>query len=208
MKKQFFTIAMCLAFSSTTALAVCPVKVEQTAPAKATVEIKAPVINTTQPPAPEAFMNPEKMGKKKFEERMMKERENFYKTLDLSCDQKTKAEAFDKKNREKLDPLMAEMRKEKTKLLELKNKNASKVKVWEQKQKLKALKRKMRATMEASKKEFETILTPEQKVKFEEMDAKRKAEMKKFKNGHKYRYHNQKNKVKKRVGCPLTPAKK
>lgn len=76
--------------------------------------------------------------------------------LGLTAEQQKKAEEIRKADFEKMKPLMEEMKK---------------------------LREKMDKMREENMKSFESILTPEQKIKFEEIKAKHKDRMKNFKKG-------------------------
>ncbi len=76
--------------------------------------------------------------------------------LGLTEEQQKKAEEIRKADFEKMKPLMEEMKK---------------------------LREKMDKMREENMKSFESILTPEQKIKFEEIKAKHKDRMKNFKKG-------------------------
>lgn len=79
--------------------------------------------------------------------------------LGLSDEQKVKAKEIHQQGRQKVKPLMEEMR---------------------------TLREKMDSMREENMKEFEAILTPDQKVKFEKMKAERKSKMKgRFHKGKK-----------------------
>ena len=69
---------------------------------------------------------------------------------------------------------------------ELKAKNASHLSILHQKYTVKAARKKVEKYLKISKKDFEAILTKEQKEKFELIDAKKKKEMDKFKKTYKH----------------------
>jgi Spy/CpxP family protein refolding chaperone len=166
MKKQILTLTMCLALTATSALAKGTSTVTK-APIKPVCSTcaKSTAAATT---APEAKLTPEQM-KQKFEEKMAKDREDFYCKLGLSAQQKAKAEALDKKNRESAKPLFEKFHQEKVKLHELKENKANVIAIDEQKLKVKAARKALRAHMMASKKDFEAILTKDQLAKLEAM---------------------------------------
>lgn len=118
------------------------------------------------PPAGEEMLPPPpprhsgKMRKApKFDEKMHKRMaEKFAKDLGLTEEQQKKAEDLRKAGRKKMEPLFEEM---------------------------KTLHEKMDKVREENLKEFETILTPEQKAKLEKMKAERKDFHKDRKGKHK-----------------------
>jgi len=113
MKKYLFTAALCLAFSATSALAACPLNSEK-CPCPNNPDLK-------NPPQKE-FKMPDKDAKKRFEAKMIKERQLMYNALNMTEEQKTKAEVLDKKNREEAKKIMENIRCEKNKLRDLKEK--------------------------------------------------------------------------------------
>lgn len=202
MKKQILTLAMCLALTTTAALANGTTAVAKKAPAKAPQKVAKPVLKTTPvaqvKPACEV-LTPEQEAKKRFEEKMKAEREHLYTTLALTPEQKANAEAMDQRHREAAKPLFEKIRAERDKLHALKAKNASKIEITKQKHEVRAAKKALRAHFESSRKEFEALLTPAQKTKLSEMEAQRKAERKaeraKYTGCHKpFRSH--------RANCP------
>lgn len=194
MKKQIFTLAMCLALTATSALAdgtkTIGQKTKPHAKVAATKQDVKPQVSTDKPSmAPKQGEQPKIMtreeAKKFFEERRAAERESMYKTLGLSAEQKTKAEALDAKTKLKIDPLMKNVQTEVRKLRELKAKKASDLSILAQKHAVKAAKKEVDKAFESSKKEFESILTEEQNAKFKLIDDAKKKEMAKFKKDHK-----------------------
>lgn len=171
MKKQILTLTVCLAFTASTAFAVCPVK-STTAP-KTSKNCPCAV------PAPgEQSLTKEQM-KQKFEEKMTKRREAFYNELGLTKEQRAKAIEMDNKNRAEAKPLMEKMQQEKAKLNDLTSKNACPAEILKQKKELKTARKALREHFKTSRKNFEAILTKEQLAKLETMKAERKAKMKK-----------------------------
>lgn len=99
----------------------------------------------------------------KFDHKKHKEMgEKFAKELGLTEEQKAQADKIREEGREKLKPIMKEM---------------------------KALREKADKMREENMKEFEKILTPEQKAKMEKMKADRKAEHEKRKIDRKMKKH-------------------
>lgn len=178
MKKQILALSVCLTLSSTIACAA-------TVPAKATVKVEPCVakqaVKTAEVVKPEVkpVVCPEKMTKKKIEEKIAKERAEFYNALGLTCEQKAKAETLDKAQRTKGEPLVAKIKEEKTKLSELKEKKACPIVICEQKRNVRAAKKAFKAHLAESRKAFEALLTEEQLVKLKALNADKKDEHKK-----------------------------
>ena len=203
MKKQILTLAMCLAVTSTAALAATPAKVAPATKAAvsktatATAKVLTPVKTTSKTvvvkapeKTPDAKPTPEQM-KKDFEARMVKERNRLYCDLGLTADQIKKAEELHVKSMEKGEPLMENVRLQKAKLFELKTQKASEAEITKQKAEVKAARKLIKKHMLASRKEFDAILTKEQLAKLKAIKAAKKAERKAFckthcKNGHKH----------------------
>lgn len=188
MKKQILTLAMCLALTSTAALANGTTAVAKKTPAKAPQKVVKTIPVAQVKPTAEV-MTPEQQAKKRFEEKMKTEREHFYSTLSLTEEQKAKAEAMDKKHREEARPLFEKMKAEKTKLRELKAKKACPCEIAKQKHEVKVARKALKSHFEASRKEFETLLTPAQMTKLKEMETQRKAERAKCHCGCKCHKH-------------------
>src|SRR5574344_853994 len=110
----------------------------------------------------EVTVSPEELARQKFEERMAQERDSFYNKLGLTAEQKTKAEALYNTNSESVAPLFSNVRY-------LKAKKASFVAICKQKHNVKGAKKALRAHMEASRKQFEAILTQDQLAKLKTM---------------------------------------
>jgi len=190
MKKQILTITMCLALTTSAALAevtktmpqkILPqAKVSTSVPVKPEIKPAPPTTLGTQPEQPKRITSEE--ARKYFEEKQAKQREHMYNDLGLSIEQKAKAEALDIKSKKEVAPLMTKLRLESKKLKDLKTKKASSFKIWQQENTVKSAKKALKKHFESSKKAFEEILTPEQKAKFEA----RKKEMDKFRKNHKH----------------------
>lgn len=125
-------------------------------------------------------------AKSKFEEKMTKDREDLYCKLGLTSEQRAKAEALDKTNRETAKPLMCKLRQEKTKLRELKQKKVCLCEIYKQKQQVQIAKKALREHFKASHKCFEAILTKEQLAKLKVIRSERKAD---FRKHHWYKHH-------------------
>lgn len=214
MKKQVLILTICLALTAISASAsdmpypspfphpIPQVKKVTQSPTKVDPPVKeAPCVKPV--PAPEtAGLSPEQ-ARKKFEEKMAKDRENLYCKLGLTPEQKAKAEALDKTNRETAKPLMQKLRQERAKFHELKEKKASVVELGKQKQQVKLAKKALKEHFEASQKSFDAILTESQLAKLKVIREKRKAEMKK----HEKHLHGCKSNFCK-PGCPCHIDKK
>jgi len=174
MKKQILTLTMCLAMTATTAFAETTTTVPVSVPCKAKLE---------KPCDP--CMMPNEAGKKQFEAKMNKERELFHSALGLTPEQKKKADILDQKSRTDAEPLFKKMREEKVKLMDLKAKNASNEEILKQKMALKTAKKALKKHFEASRKDFEAILTKDQLAKLKILHEQRKTEMKKHRKEHK-----------------------
>lgn len=115
-------------------------------------------------------------AKKRFESQKLKEREMLYTALNLTIEQKTKAEELDKKTRSEATKYLKKVQEEATKLRELKNNKASKFALFTQKLAFKKAVANANKYFEKSRSSFESILTPEQKIKFGEIRAAKRAE--------------------------------
>lgn len=190
MKKQILTLTMCLALTTTAALAevtktmpqkpVPQAKVSTAIPVKPDVKTLPTTNLGAQPEQPKRITSEE--AKKYFEEKQAKQRDHMYNDLGFTPEQKAKAEALDIKAKKEVAPLMSKLKLESKKLKELKTKKASTFKIWQQENTVKSAKKALKKHFEASRKAFEEILTPEQKTKFEA----RKKEMDKFRKNHKH----------------------
>lgn len=214
MKKQILTLTMCLALTVTSAFASTPAT--KTAPAKKPVAVAKTVVPvaakqatcvTTAPAAPALTAAEE--AKKKFEEKMAKDRESFYTALCLTPEQKVKADALDLKTRAAIEPLMAKAHEEKAKLRDLKAKKACPCKILEQKHQVKLARKAVRDYFKVADKEFQAILTKDQLAKLETLRQERKAEMKKhcacncpFCKMHRHHCKPQYNKAEGAKTCP------
>lgn len=202
MKKQILILTMCLAMTTASAFASAPAKENPTPNPFPTPQVKKVTQSSTKidPPAKEVpcvkpvtqseagCINSEQ-AKKKFEEKMAKDREDLYCKLGLTPEQKAKAEAMDKANREAAKPLMCKLRQEKAKFRELKEKKACPVEICKQKQQIKLAKKALKEHFETSRKCFESILTESQLAKLRTIREERKAEFKKHDKHHHHPGH-------------------
>lgn len=190
MKKQVLSLALCLALTSTVALASTTASVAPKAPVKTTAA-KSVVKKTATPVAcpvatQEATLTPEQAMKKKFEEKMAKDREDLYCKLGFTPEQKAKAEVLDQQNRVTALPLIAKYRAERAKLKDLEAKKCCPLEIAKQKKEVKAAMKALKVNREESRKAFEAILNKDQLAKFEALRAERKAKYKKSGGHHKH----------------------
>lgn len=178
MKKQMMTLAVCLALTATSAMAVT--SANETAPAaaqkKAAVETKCPCEH----------------NKQNFEEKMAKHIEDFYTKLGLTKEQRKKADYLHEKSMLESESLMAKLFTEKAKVHELRAQKACPEKVAAQVAKVKEAKQALRTHMECSKKEFEAILNKQQLAKLKALKEEKKEQFRKCKchgHGHGHMQH-------------------
>lgn len=205
MKRQVFTLIICLAMTATISWASgstrqnlmpnpnpFPSQVKKITQDPAKIDPPAQASCAKCVTSEPSCLTPEQ-AKKKFEEKMAKDREDLYCKLGLTLEQRTKAEAMDKANREAAKPLMCKLRQEKAKLQELKDKKACPAEICRQKQQVKLAKRVLKEHFEASRKCFESILTECQLAKLKTIREERKSEFKKYHkhhhdHGHKHHF--------------------
>lgn len=183
MKKQIFTLTMCLALTTTSALAEGTKTI--------TNKVSAPVAKSqitsvpTQATRPTEITLPQQFeARKKFEERKAQERELMYTTLGLSAEQKVKLEAIDAKTRAEAGKYLRKVQVEAKKLKDLKAKHASFFAIYKQKHALKVAKHKAHKFFESSRKSFEAVLTKEQLEKFKILNEAKKKELQEFRKDH------------------------
>lgn len=92
---------------------------------------------------------------------------------------------MDKKTRAKVEPLFRKLQQESRKYRDLKSKKAFAFAIWRQKLVVKSARKNIDSAISESKKQFESILTPAQKAKFEVIDAKKKKQMEEFRKSHR-----------------------
>lgn len=192
MRKRIIAMSLCLALTSIPALANCTKNMtKNTALSYVAGSMPFSVKNTSAQNVvapssgiPSNVLNKEG-AKRTFEERKAKERALMYATLSFTNEQKAKAEAIDAKTKANIEPLFRKFQAEARKLRDLKAKKANPISIWLQKQSVKATKKSIEKCINSSKKEFQSILTPEQKAKYKIInDAKRK-DFENFKKSHK-----------------------
>jgi hypothetical protein len=194
MKKQILTLTMCLALTATSALAAATDKVSKTTPIKPVSKVEVKATTTLEKPCDKPCDKPvltaEQQARKQFEARMLKERELFHQALNLTPEQKKKAEAIDEQSRKEAEPLFNKAREEHMKLKDLKAKKATQEEIAKQELTVKAARKELKKHFKASRKKFEAILTKDQLAKLKILKEQRKTEMKKFKKEHGLTKHN------------------
>lgn len=192
MKKQIITLTMCLALTSTAALASGVNTIGQKMASQPVVSTPT-TLNTAKPAATSTIGKPGKQLtitsmdeiKKHFEDRRIKERETLYNNLNLSEEQKIKAKDLDATTKVEFAKYRKKIQIEAKKLRDLKVKHASIFKIYKQKSALNRAKADTKRYIESSRKSFEAILTKEQKTKFKTIENAKKKEIEQFKKGHK-----------------------
>jgi len=110
--------------------------------------------------------------------------------LNLTEEQDVKAKQLREQSREKIKPVFEQIKAEKAKMKELREQNAGKEELAKQREKIADL---MKQTKEIHKQNlvnFEEILTPEQKTKFQEIKAKKMEKIKERKGkGFKHKHN-------------------
>lgn len=194
MKKQILTLAVCLALTATTTLAATTAPaVNKKTPAKAPQQVAAKSavkpVATVKPAPVQEQVSPEVQARIRFEAKMNQERELMHNALNLTPEQRTKAKALDQKTREEIKPLFEKVRAEKMKLKELETKKACPIEISKQKHEVRLAKKAIKKHFEASRKKFESILTPDQIAKLKVMREEKRAERAKFMKEHKMHKH-------------------
>lgn len=111
--------------------------------------------------------------------------------LNLTPEQAQKAKEMRERSKSKIMPIVESLKTERQKLRQLKESNASQEEIKAQKDKVIALRKQAQQIREQNMKEFETILTPDQKVKFAKFKEERKVMMKnKFEERKKQGFNN------------------
>lgn len=177
MNKKLLAISMCLALSTTVALA-------------ANMDTKCPQKNQniakSMPKAPEKVCKKgdfhqmtKEQRKSEFEKFRKQQRTDLYKELGLSSEQIAKANAIEAKYDVKRENSLKKLHKAGSKYRYLKDQQACEWKLKMQKKSVEKAKEEVRTQFKASRDEFEAILTPEQKTKLKNIEDKRKQEFKK-----------------------------
>lgn len=108
-----------------------------------------------------------------------KEREFMYTAIGLSAEQRLKAETLDSDTKVGIANHIKQVKIETKKLRMLKAQKASKIRIWMQKKALASAKKSMDRYMANSSKAFDSLLTKEQKIKFDMINqAKSNAQQK------------------------------
>lgn len=199
MKKYLLITTLCLALTATTVFASCPLNREK-CPCPADCDCKTS--------SQKEFKMPDKEAKKRFEAKMNKNRQLMYNALNMTEEQKKKADALDKKNREEAKKLMGNIKCEKNKLIELKEKKACSCLVMKQKRELRKAKKALKKHFYQSRQEFEAILTKEQQAKLKILKEEKRAEMRKqgcpvYKRHHKHKFMGTDTPPAPPFGCPV-----
>lgn len=118
-----------------------------------------------------------------------KHHEKLKKELNLTPEQEEKAKALKKQSRENLMPFIEEMKAQREKMRSLRTSNATPEQIRAEKEKMEAIKAQIRNIHEKNLSSFESILTPDQKVKFEDLKEQRR-EMMKNRKRQMRQYHN------------------
>ncbi|MDD3436662.1 MAG: Spy/CpxP family protein refolding chaperone [Candidatus Gastranaerophilales bacterium] len=202
MKKQILTLTMCLALTSTVALAQAAVPVTKVKPATTAAKPVTPAAKSATTFV--SKLTPQEEARRRFEERRAQERALMYNSLKLTEDQKTKAEALDAKTRAEAGKYIDKVRTETRKLRDLKTKKASFVAVWKQKLVLNEARKEADNYFITARKSFEAILTKEQLAQFKLNEEARRKEMAKFRKNHKHPRHRMGSRghAPKRMGTP------
>lgn len=198
MKKQILLLTICFALTATSALADNTTLINNAAPQANTTKNSAKTIpasetlkkvapNSLKPTPAQSKLQSKEEVKQSIEVRKAKERALLYEALQLTDEQKAKAEALDAKTKVEVTLLIKDVRKEAIKLRELSSKKASFIAIHKQKMKLKIAKNKTEKCIKEARKSFENILTKEQRAKFKTLqEAKRKDMEQKFSKNHKH----------------------
>lgn len=140
--------------------------------------------NIPSPESEKAFnqMRSKEEARKKVADKVARDKELMYAVLNLTPDQKTRAEALDAKTKANAVKYYRKVRTEAKRLNELKKRKASFFAIYKQKHILNAAKRDMKNYIISSNREFLSILDKDQKAKFKELQKAKRQEMKDYKN--------------------------
>ncbi|MEI7474047.1 MAG: Spy/CpxP family protein refolding chaperone [bacterium] len=109
--------------------------------------------------------------------------------LNLTPDQAQKAKAMREASKGKIKPLIDNLKAEYQKLKQMREQKAPSQDIAQQQEKVRAMRKQVQQVREENMKQFEAILTPDQKVQFAKFREERKAEMKKY-HDEKGEHHN------------------
>lgn len=174
MKKKFFALMLGLTLTTSIAFANTPTVSKDNA-AKPITKTKKQEIITGIPANKPQLMTREE-AKKQFEVKKAQEREMLYNALNFTAEQKIKAEDIDAKTRVEAKKYIKRVHEESKKLRELKSKKSSRFAIFRQSFAFKRAVLDANKFFEKSRKSFESIMTKEQKVKFEEINKAKMAE--------------------------------
>lgn len=112
----------------------------------------------------------------KHRDKMRKKHKSIMQELQLTEEQMEQERNLRKAGRSKVEPIIKEMKALKDKIKEMREAGATKDEIMAIRQEMKPLREKKKELIQKHMQEFESILTPEQKAKFQEIKAKRKNE--------------------------------
>lgn len=183
MKKQILVLSLCLAMTSASALAAPLTNMSTSTPSIGVSGLPVPA-EFAKSGKPSAKITSEQT-KNYIEGKRAKERAFLYSALNLTDDQKAKATAIDAKTKAEIDPLMKNLHKEIKKLRDLKTKNANIFAIWKQQYTVNSAKTNVKSRFIKSKRDFEAILTKEQKATYNKIQADRQKKMQEFRKTNK-----------------------
>lgn len=184
MKKQMLTLAMCLALTTASVWASSMSNVVPNIVTQNTQKTGEITLISNQIPVSDVTPAPTQSVKTSFRTKWDEDREELYCKLGLTPEQRTKAKALDEKKKSDAQPLIAKFHEEKVKLHQLKAAKACSAEIDQQKIKVKAAERAIKAHMHASRKKFEAILDECQLAKYKEIRAERKKQWEKYRHHH------------------------
>lgn len=123
--------------------------------------------------------------KQRFQEKRLKEKEEMYKVLNLSEEQIKKAQELDMQFRKESAQSVQKLKAEVRKFRDLKVKKASAFDMWKQKLAVKSAKRGLDNHLAKYRKDFESILNPEQKTKYKEIQKQKQEQREQFRKEHR-----------------------
>lgn len=104
-----------------------------------------------------------------FQHRIHQKRQQFIQKLNLNEEQIKKADELFEKGKKQMHSIAKEYHYQKSKLIDMIDDNITTKEFNEQKEKVKALRNNLQTIRDSHKREFESILTNEQKIKLEEI---------------------------------------
>jgi|GEM_PF-2922571 len=114
------------------------------------------------------------------------------KQLNLTEEQDAKAKQIREQSRDKIKPIFEQIKAEKAKMKELVEQNSSKEVLEKQREKIAGLMKQAKEIHKQNLENFQGILTPEQKTKFEDIKKNKMGKMK-AKKGKKFNHKQDKN---------------